>query len=522
MERILITKANEENIINKFKEVIAYSQNLDLHEIQTDRTFNAWADNKLRFYKAFGEKLIYDCGKVDCSLSPAGQTELFRKFRRWASNALYSSEEVEAFRTFLEVDLNPEDFFNNSFSQNVKAALADGEVKVFPSGMKVLKSFKFFFKDEETIRKVQDKASEYIQQVRLTGTLCLSIHPLDFLSSSCNASNWRSCHALDGEYRAGNLSYMMDTDTIMAYIRSDKEKTIPGFPFEWNDKKWRNLIYINQDNTMIFAGRPYPLESIPAIEKVGTVLADLRLTPQSWWGPRECGWKRNRLTNVVVENYNDAQVLESHPYNPENGINSFGYYSDERYGLYNGYILGIDHFIQNDSSFCHYNDLIHSSTYYPLHMIADGMDPRSEESFKKSFAIGHEVYCMYDENHIITHDDANYLVCEDCGGYEDEDRYIWCDICGERMERDYDSYYYLDHEDMYICPHCAESNTTECHHCGGYGLNRNMTIGADGNAYCYYCQEYAPIAEENEEEEEENGSSECEHRSEEELHHENN
>ena len=28
----------------------------------------------------------------------------------------------------------------------------------------------------------------------------------DYLSLSENAFNWRSCHALDGEYRAGNLS----------------------------------------------------------------------------------------------------------------------------------------------------------------------------------------------------------------------------------------------------------------------------------------------------------------------------
>ena len=144
MERVLITKAKEENIINKFKEVIAYSQNLDVHEIQVDHTFKIWADNKLRFYKAFGEKLIYDCGKIDCSLSPAGQKELFRKFRKWVSTGLYFSKEVEAFTVFLDTNLNPEDFFNNSFSQNVKVTLADGEEKVFPTGMKVLKAFKFF------------------------------------------------------------------------------------------------------------------------------------------------------------------------------------------------------------------------------------------------------------------------------------------------------------------------------------------------------------------------------------------
>ena len=217
-----------------------------------------------------------------------------------------------------------------------------------------------------------------------------------------------------------------------------------------------------------------------------------------------------------MENYDEKQILTSKLYSEINNYNPFSYYS-LRYGLYNGFILDIEHFIWDDSKFCHYNDLIHSSCYFPLHIISEGTDPIA---LKDSFHIGHEVYCMYDEYHEISHDDANYMVCECCGAYnDDEDRYVWCDICGERMERDYDAYHYLEYEDYYLCPHCAESQATVCHYCGMMTMNRNMKIGTDGNPYCPCCEEYMPIIEE--EEEKEDGSSECKHRGEEELHNEN-
>ena len=46
-----------------------------------------------------------------------------------------------------------------------------------------------------------------LQDVKVSGDLVLSVHPLDYLSISDNNHNWYSCHSLDGEYGAGNLGY---------------------------------------------------------------------------------------------------------------------------------------------------------------------------------------------------------------------------------------------------------------------------------------------------------------------------
>lgn len=61
---------------------------------------------------------------------------------------------------------------------------------------------------------------------------------LRFLTSSVNTYNWRSCHALDGEYRAGNLSYMADNVTFMCYIKGEAKLQYPFLPhgISWNSK----------------------------------------------------------------------------------------------------------------------------------------------------------------------------------------------------------------------------------------------------------------------------------------------
>ena len=91
----------------------------------------------------------------------------------------------------------------------------------------------------------------------MSGDFCISIHPLDFLTSSVNTYNWRSCHALDGEYRAGNLSYMVDKSTIICYLKGANNAKLPMFPDDvpWNSKKWRVLIYVSDYWDLLFAGR---------------------------------------------------------------------------------------------------------------------------------------------------------------------------------------------------------------------------------------------------------------------------
>jgi hypothetical protein len=56
--------------------------------------------------------------------------------------------------------------------------------------MKLAKAFKFFTDSKTVLYDLQNRASQIIQEDKVEGTLCLSVHPLDFLSSSMNTYNW--------------------------------------------------------------------------------------------------------------------------------------------------------------------------------------------------------------------------------------------------------------------------------------------------------------------------------------------
>lgn len=151
---------------------------------------------------------------------------------------------------------------------------------VIPKGTKIIKAFKYFHLLDDDLKELQTKASRIVQQDCVTGTLCLSVHPLDYLSISENISNWRSCHSLDGCYKSGNISYMLDKSTVVAYLRSDNKVQLPNFPegLLWNNKKWRMLLHFDKNNTIVFTSKQYPFSSEgafnPVIKLINQVFKD--------------------------------------------------------------------------------------------------------------------------------------------------------------------------------------------------------------------------------------------------------
>ena len=109
---------------------------------------------------------------------------------------------------------------------------------------------------------LQDLASRYMQLTQVTGYIYLSVHPMDYLTISENAANWTSCHALDGDYRMGNLSYMADNATIVAYLASDEMQHFKCLPdnMKWFSKKWRMLLHINNNSEIVYFNKQYPFE----------------------------------------------------------------------------------------------------------------------------------------------------------------------------------------------------------------------------------------------------------------------
>lgn len=110
---------------------------------------------------------------------------------------------------------------------------------------------------EERIERVRISLSTVRNQASFNTQLCLSIHPLDYLTASENNNGWRSCMNIwDGEYRRGVIEMMNSPYVVVAYTPSEHEETRFGTHF-WNSKKWREFFIVHPTEG-IFGIKGYP------------------------------------------------------------------------------------------------------------------------------------------------------------------------------------------------------------------------------------------------------------------------
>lgn len=106
--------------------------------------------------------------------------------------------------------------------------------------------------------KLRITLSQYTNQKELHGNLCLSIHPLDYMTMSDNDSGWDSCMSWteQGDYRAGTVEMMNSPYVVVAYVESEHKQATFAGSFTWNNKKWRELFLVTPNLTTEI--KPYP------------------------------------------------------------------------------------------------------------------------------------------------------------------------------------------------------------------------------------------------------------------------
>jgi hypothetical protein len=241
--------------------------------------------------------------------------------------------------------------------------------------------------------------SRILNAKTLKGTLCLSIHPMDYMTMSDNTYNWSSCMSWrnGGCYRSGTLEMMNSPKAIVAYLRGEGE--IEG----WHgNKKWRTLIVVDDALITSIKGYPYQNESLAcaAVE-----------------------WVRD-LANAVSES-KYAQV-------PAQG---FRYRDEDEYPNEAKMIFHTNGWMYNDFG---------AATHYYI-PCTEGLPT---EKYKIYY--GGTVYCLScgcelhaeDEGRLCcyTSEEERYGFCEECGEdiYEDDD-YVWvdgtlyCSYCLDRL-----------------------------------------------------------------------------------------
>lgn len=442
-------------IKSQFREVIRFSQGIP--DPQIDYLFRTWEEKKERFIDRFGG-LIYEWPEpIEFTLDPVEKKKRAQEFVECVSSTFHNDELAE----FL--DLNVDSFFENKVSNPGK--------KKIPEGMKLIKAFKFFESNKQALRDMQDIASQLVQENKINGTLCFSVHPLDFLSSSENTYNWRSCHALDGEYRAGNLSYMVDDCTFMVYIKGADNVIIPGFGYDvkWNSKKWRMLIHSSTNDKIMFAGRQYPFNSTSGIDLVLKIYNNLMTKDHYCKYP---GWQCNYVDHYVAD-YCEVPL-------------------ELKYFVYNGTLVALEDAVKKGPGALNYNDVLYSTCYkYPYYAIlhagywhSGNWDPSN------TIIVGDEVPCLHCGEELIA--DAETMRCDHCEleyGYEDNDNYGHCECCGCRIH--FDDAYYVG--DDYVCDHCFNNECFVCDNCGEAFYNTEkccVEIEEDRVEYmCRHCAE---------------------------------
>lgn len=439
-----------------FDKVISYSQGIS--NPKTEELFDRWLEAKRDFIEAMDGRLIYTIPhKVSFELSHKEKMNRVNEFIESVSMT-WRNNELACF-----IDENKDGFFSNVVVESFTAP-SGGKI---PKGMKLVKAFKYFEDDRITLEEIQNRASMIIQEDKIEGHLCFSVHPLDFLSTSENTYNWRSCHALDGEYRCGNLSYMMDKSTVVVYLRSDKEENaLPNFPPEvkWNSKKWRMLLFMSDSWNAMFAGRQYPFFSETALDAVLYHASEAFRFSGEW-----SNWHNDEFRNFKFAGDDEGR--------------------DEMW-LRNVYIPMKDklylknELIEDCENPMHFNDLLKSSCYVPYYCWQKRSWGYNNEIH---FTIGGEIPCLRCGEHPVAQTDD--MLCQDCeleyGSSEDE-MYTTCSCCGRRILDD-DSYY-VESSGENICEYCADRECRECDNCGELYWNNEISYDKKNHDYrCEHC-----------------------------------
>lgn len=451
------------DIQKQFNEVICHSQGMD--SVNTDSLFDKWESAKAPFIEKMGGLIYTAPEKVSFELDQANKNRRFVTFIETLNDIDYH------LTNFLS--MQSEGFFDNKTTESYNC---DG-ISV-PVGMKLGRALNLFseYVSQCDIDRIQVKMSMIIQENKITGQLCLSVHPLDYISMSETQHGWRSCHALDGDYRTGNLSYMVDPCTVIAYIKSDEDVILPRFPSSvpWNNKKWRSLFFFDFTNSLLWAGRQYPFSSESAL---GCVTREL-FEPLNFFS------ESLRLSRSIFN------TSWSHAVGNEFKLGNEDCHLDYDAVYIRGELFPIKTFIEDASGSMQYNDLLYSSYYKPyfLRFVPIMMDITPKLNISKPMMVGGEAPCVCCGKRPIAHSEV--MLCNECLMEETsimtEDMSI-CDGCGTRMFSE-DTYYFDDH---CFCRTCYnELHIEPCSVCDteiATALNDGYRTNEDGTYVCARC-----------------------------------
>ena len=358
----------------------------------------------------------------------------------------FSGEVADLFRVFLD-DLSHEELRTGKLT-----ATKFG----FCPGTKLGKVFLKYAKDSGLLEKIGQNEEQlnsvfsiFLQSIRSEKlTFRISAHPLDYLLISENTTGWRSCHSIDGIHRAGNLSYLIDPSTVVAYVY----KSFGEFMgITWPRKMWRQLIFIDVDNAVAVFQREYPDRNKNFATTIRKIVEKLLA-------------KYHHVDNA-------KWLLKENPIDPVEICSRLPYidYAETR--------------IRLDGVSPEVPPLIKVGARVPCPNCGQRaiLDPQCflcEDCGENDVIRCANCGFILDENDAIWYEDEPY--CEDCF-YE---LFGYCDNCGEYYPRENIT---RGPDGNYYCEACFDEVFAQCDNCGEYVSRDNLWEGPDHHYYCETC-----------------------------------
>ena len=317
------------------------------------------------------------------------------------------------------------------------------EVIKIHSGMKITSILKKLAKAlgfEKEFEEFRIQHSQILNDKIISGTLHLSIHPLDYMTMSDNTYHWNSCMSWkeNGCYRQGTVEMMNSPCVVMAYLTGEKNDfLINGAP--WSNKKWRSLYVVSPDCIASIKNYPYQNEELDkiALDWIKTLAEN------------NMGWKYD-----TFELYNEECKHINIAFETEYMYNDFGALNH--------------HFMYVNNS----------------HRFLINYSGKSQ--------------CMYCGKVDIYLEDEGFLQCDQCNSN------CYCEMCDEYMGRDYHSITNEQGNAIYICSDCHEQNHVSiCRECGWETIGpiipvylldeKTSNIASRAYCMCQQCLKYSVI-----------------------------
>ena len=375
-------------------------------------------------YKKDIEEIVSDFRKMRCDNSA------FYTFNDNWNKAIYNhffKEKDTNIYWNLNSLLDSNSLASNTYSGNsCEFMMPNGKKYSLNKGCKVMKAIGKIANayNIEGFEDFRNAHSQILNETSLSGELCLSIHPLDFMTMSDNNCGWTSCMSWveRGEYRVGTVEMMNSPLVVCAYLKSSTDMYDGNFT--WNSKRWRELFIVHNGILIGVKGYPYWNQNL---EKITLNWIKELAEKNLGFGPYE--------DNIVF--YNASYNRKD--FTTEDGVEI----EDVRCG-----------FVTNRM----YNDFA-----YTNHMaILNQHYSEIPDVIKYS---GKPVCMICGEEH-FDYNSEQEIACLDC------DPHIYCAECGCLIE---DPSYDNVVGDNYYCDYCYnEIFNIECPSCGGLNSEDNM------------------------------------------------